>query len=192
MKKLVKLFTLFLIPFFHTSCGQNQTNSPKDNIKSETKDTVTSYGPNNMVRNVKQDRNGNILIAASWGGVFRYDGKSFTNLTSSKIGSRRFWDVLEDRKGNLWLTAWDFSTRPSKPGVYRYNGLEGLQHFTTKEGLANDTVNSIYEDKAGNIWFGTNGGISRYDGKYFRNFTTKDNLINNDIPIRLELIFTKK
>lgn len=24
--------------FFHTSCGQNQTNVPKDNIKTETKD----------------------------------------------------------------------------------------------------------------------------------------------------------
>ena len=24
--------------FFHISCGQNQTNAPKDNIKTETKD----------------------------------------------------------------------------------------------------------------------------------------------------------
>ena len=31
---------------FHTSCGQNQTNLSKDSIKSETKDTVTSIGPN--------------------------------------------------------------------------------------------------------------------------------------------------
>src|SRR5215467_4999917 len=46
MKKLVKLFALFLIFIFHTSCGQNQTNSPKDNIKSETKDVVSSPGSN--------------------------------------------------------------------------------------------------------------------------------------------------
>ncbi len=31
---------------FHTSCGQNQTNLSKDNIKSETKDKVTSPGSN--------------------------------------------------------------------------------------------------------------------------------------------------
>jgi hypothetical protein len=31
---------------FHTSCGQTQTNSPKENIKSETKDIVTSPGSN--------------------------------------------------------------------------------------------------------------------------------------------------
>ena len=39
----------------------------------------------------------------------------------------------------------------------------------------------IYEDKAGNIWFGTGGGVSRYDGKSFRNFTTTDGLTNNDV-----------
>jgi hypothetical protein len=31
---------------FHSSCGQSQTNVPKDNIKSETKDVVTSPGSN--------------------------------------------------------------------------------------------------------------------------------------------------
>src|SRR4030095_12311129 len=122
MKKLVKLFALFLISVCYTSCGQSQTSLPKDNIKSETKDTVTSQVPNSMVRNIKQDRNGNILIA-SYKGVFRYDGKSFTNITST-ISSPSFWDLLEDRKGNLWL-----ATRDS--GVYCCNG-KSFQHFTTR------------------------------------------------------------
>jgi len=46
MKKLVKLFALFLMFVFHTYCGQRQTNVPKDNIKPETKDVVTSPGSN--------------------------------------------------------------------------------------------------------------------------------------------------
>jgi hypothetical protein len=46
MKKPVKLFTLFLMSVFLNSCGQNQTNSPKENIKAETKDIVTSPGSN--------------------------------------------------------------------------------------------------------------------------------------------------
>jgi ligand-binding sensor domain-containing protein len=129
-----------------------------------------------MVRNIKKGRNGTILIA-SFGGVFRYDGKSFTNITS-KISSPSFWDVLEDRKGNLWL-----ATRDS--GVYYYNG-KSFQHFTTREGLANNFVCDIYEDKAGIIWFGTGGGVSRYDGKSFRNFTTKEGLFINDINTIME------
>jgi streptogramin lyase len=163
--KYIHVYALSLMVVFHTSCGQNQTN------------TVTPYGPNTMVRNVKKGRNGNILIAASFGGVFRYDGKSFTNLTS-KVGSRRFWNVLEDRRGNLWCASTD-------SGVYCYNG-KSFQHFTTREGLVNNAVMSIYEDKAGIIWFGTGGGASRYDGKSFRNFTTKEGLSNNDITTIME------
>ena len=40
MKNPVKLFTLFLMSVFLTSCGQNQTNSPKETIKAETKGIV--------------------------------------------------------------------------------------------------------------------------------------------------------
>src|SRR5687768_7581057 len=153
MKKPVKLFALLLMSVFSTSCGQTQTNGPEAYIKSEFKDTVTSYGPGRMVRNIKQAKNGDILIAA-YNGVFRYDGKLFTNITS-RIPSPSFWDVLEDRKGNLW-----FGTKDS--GVYYFNG-KLFQHFTTRQGLASNRACHIYEDKAGMIWFGTGGGISRYD-----------------------------
>jgi len=44
--KYVNVYALFLVFVFHTSCGQNQTNSPKDNIKTETKDIITSTGSN--------------------------------------------------------------------------------------------------------------------------------------------------
>lgn len=176
--KYTHAYSLFLMFVFCTSCGQNKTDLPKDNINSETRDTVTSYGPNTMVRNVKQARNGDILIA-SWNGIFRYDGTSFTNI-SSRISSPRFssfWDVLEDRKGNLW-----FATRDS--GVYLLpSGQTTFQHFTTKQGLAsNYGATHLYEDKAGNIWFGT----GRYDGKSFRNFTTTDGFPSNSIRLLLE------
>lgn len=174
-----RVYGLLLLSAFLTSCEQNQTNVPTDHIKSEIKD----IGPNIMVRNIKKGRNGTILMAgpnnASCGDVFRYDGKSFTNLTS-KIGPHRFGDVLEDRRGNLWFTSTD-------SGVYYYNG-KSIQQFTTTEGLANNSVMSVYEDKAGIIWFGTAGGVSRYDGKSFRNFISpnaplfyKERHWNNDI-----------
>ena len=199
--KYAHVYALFLVFVFHTSCGgQNQTNVPQDNIKSSrgpsskpqlkensagelaVKLAETSKVPVSMVRHVKQARNGDILIA-SFLGVFRYDGTSFTNLTS-KISSPRFssfWDVLEDRKGNLWL-----GTRDS--GVYYFPsaslraGGESFQHFTTKDGLASNMALHIYEDKTGNIWFGS----IRYDGKSFRNLTTKDGFPSNSIRLLLE------
>ena len=52
---------------------------------------------------------------------------------------------------------------------------------------------SVYEDKAGIIWFGTGGGVSRYDGKSFRNFKNpnaplfyKEGHWNNEINTIIE------
>ena len=45
--KYIKVYALFLMLVFCTSCGgQNKPDLPKENIKPETKDTVTSPGSN--------------------------------------------------------------------------------------------------------------------------------------------------
>lgn len=161
MKKYAHIYALFLTFVFNTSCeGQNKTGLPKENIKSETKNKIAALGPNRITRNIIQDRKGNIWIAA-FDGIFRYDGKSFTNITG-KVSSARFFSVLEDKKGNFWFAS-------VGSGVYYYDG-KSFRNFTTKDGLANDRVTNIYEDKTGKIWFGTEDGASRYDGKSFRNY----------------------
>jgi ligand-binding sensor domain-containing protein len=132
-----------------------------------------------MVRHVKLARNGDILIA-SYTGVWRYDGKLFTNITSG-IPAPSFWDVLEDRNGNLW-----FGSKDS--GVYCFpsaslsTGGKYFLHYTTRNGLASNMALHLFEDRAGNIWFGS----TRFDGKSFRNFTTKDGFPSNNIRLLLE------
>lgn len=67
-----------------------------------------------------------------------------------------------DKAGNLWFaTTWE--------GVIRYDG-ESFTHFTEKEGLMSNQVNSIFEDKEGILWFGTPNGVCSYDGKSFTPF----------------------
>lgn len=183
MKQIIMAVLLFGLLLFgcnqaNTSIeGQNKTSATKDNIKRENKDIVTSYWPGDTVLQIKKGNNGTILVASNKS-VFRYNGKSFISLTS-KLSSHKFRDALEDRKNNLW-----FATSDS--GVYYYSG-KTFQHFTTKEGLANNQVTCIYEDKAGIVWFGTGSGLSRYDGKSFRNFTmTGGNWWDNFITAFME------
>ncbi|HEV7780800.1 MAG TPA: hypothetical protein VGO58_06020 [Chitinophagaceae bacterium] len=66
-----------------------QKNGAQDAI--ETKAISASNAPNGIVRTIKQDSKGNIWIT-SWEGVFKYDGKSFTNITS-KVSSARFFSI---------------------------------------------------------------------------------------------------
>jgi ligand-binding sensor domain-containing protein len=188
MKYISCLLFLFILG---TSCGQNQTSVPKQNNRShrsgisesQLKEAAASKVPMSMVRNVRQAKNGDILIA-SYVGVYRYDarlndevgqGTSFTNMTST-IEWPTFWDVLEDRKGNIWLASQD-------SGVYlQPAGQTGFKLFKAKDGTGISSALHIYEDRAGNIWF----GASRYDGKSFRTFTTKDGFPVNNIRLLLE------
>ncbi|WP_128545310.1 ligand-binding sensor domain-containing protein [Larkinella soli] len=168
MKYVPQLALVLLFAFYSFGKAQNKSDLPKDTIRSETKEVITSYGPTHITRTIKQDRKGNIWMA-TFGGVFRYDGKSFTNVTS-QVSSARFFSVLEDKKGNFW-----FSTVGS--GVYYYDGTS-FRNYTTKDGLAENQVIDIYEDKAGTVWFGTSNGASRYNGKSFQNYRMMEDSTN--------------
>jgi ligand-binding sensor domain-containing protein len=70
----------------------------------------------------------------------------------------------------MWFTT-------DKNGVYCYDG-KTFKNYTTANGLVNNAVFSILEDKDGNIWFGTRWfGLSRFDGKSFTTFSQYDNKI---------------
>ncbi len=51
-----------------------------------------------------------------------------------------------------------------------------LQKFTVENGLPQSSVISLYEDKLGYIWIGTQDGIARYNGYSFTYYKTKDGL----------------
>src|SRR5262245_33383152 len=57
----------------------------------------------------------------------------------------------------------------------------GYTHYTSKEGLAGSTVYSMTQDKDGFLWFGTESGVSRFDGTHFKNFTRQEGLPDNEI-----------
>ncbi|HQZ43167.1 MAG TPA: hypothetical protein PK735_09790, partial [Flavobacteriales bacterium] len=78
--------------------------------------------------------------------------------TVNKLGDH-LWYVFQDKKNNYWFGS-------NGEGVYRYDG-KTIVNFTTKDGLCNDSIRQIQEDKFGNIFFSTLGGINKFDGKQF-------------------------
>lgn len=54
-------------------------------------------------------------------------------------------------------------------------------NYDVKDGLAGSTVYCMVQDKEGFMWFGTETGLSRFDGKRFKNFSTADGLPDNEI-----------
>jgi len=98
-------------------------------------------------------------------------------------------DIFEDRDGNVWFA--------TDQGAQRYDGMRWTT-YTTKDGLAHNSVRTIIQTRDGAIWFGTyGGGISRFDpsalrqaqdsgqgGKVWTTYTTADGLASNYIWFR--------
>ncbi|MBL4752307.1 MAG: SpoIIE family protein phosphatase [Flavobacteriales bacterium] len=58
-------------------------------------------------------------------------------------------------------------------------------HFDTEDGLPQAQVQTIQQDREGNLWVGTMSGLSKYDGKTFFNYTTSDSLAEDWITASL-------
>jgi len=55
--------------------------------------------------------------------------------------------------------------------------------YTTGDGLPSATIYHILQDREGFMWYATDAGVSRFDGKHFTNYTLKDGLGENEILV---------
>ncbi|MDM1549304.1 diguanylate cyclase [Empedobacter falsenii] len=75
--------------------------------------------------------------------------------------------IFQDSKGNYWFGS-------LQEGVAVYDG-KSFSYFTRNDGLSDDQIHSIQEDKKGTIWFETQTGVSSYDGTKVTNRTKTKN-----------------
>jgi len=74
--------------------------------------------------------------------------------------------ILFDNDGALWITSLgDGLRRSPAPELLRGRIKEfstAVDSFTAKDGLSDDVVRAILQDREGNIWVGTNNGLDRF------------------------------
>ncbi len=109
----------------------------------------------------------NVQLAFSQHYNFRNYGVS-DGLPQSQV-----YALVQDKHDYLWA-----GTRGG--GVAKFDGLKFTQ-YTESDGLVNNFIRCQTIDKQGNIWFGTDEGLSKFDGKQFINFDQKQGLNNNII-----------
>jgi len=65
-----------------------------------------------------------------------------------------------------------------------------FQHLMLEHGLSSSTIHCIFQDKKGFLWFGTNGGLNKYDGYGFKTYRYKpedpDSLSENVVRTIIE------
>jgi PAS domain S-box-containing protein len=139
---------------------------------------------NLSIGSIIEDLNGEIYAVSSPGFnnlLYKFKGDRFVAvpLKSLSILSKGGWginyNVFQDRSGEWWF--------PSSSGAYHFpkierseqlSSAEPRQIFTIKDGLTEDGIFHIYEDRSGDVWIGTLGNppwLNRWEratGKIFQ------------------------
>lgn len=100
--------------------------------------------------------NGGMLAATQEAGLFRFNGKTFSaweHPANAALGRYGVNKILRLKDGRLAVGA-------ILNGLYLFQAdLHGYQHLNRANGLQNNTVLSLFEDSAGNLWTGLDQGI---------------------------------
>jgi ligand-binding sensor domain-containing protein len=124
---------------------------------------------NEYVFAVGLDREGFKWFGTNAGGVSRYkDGKWKTFFPMHGLADYWIYSFAQQQRSNdFWIGTW--------AGVNRYDPKSGKFTTYVKE-LVNEWVYGISVDALDRVWFGTEGGVSMYDGKRWVSWTHKDGL----------------
>jgi ligand-binding sensor domain-containing protein/signal transduction histidine kinase len=139
---------------------------------------------NNSVLSILQDKDGNLWFGTHRG-ISEYDGRYFTNYTETEgLAYNDVYHILQDKDGDLWFATHGggiskLSRENRTPGSS--TSLRHFVNYTTADGLSDDVVLYILQDKCNTIWFGTNNGVSKYGGKLFTHLTTREGISNNKV-----------
>lgn len=118
--------------------------------------------PTNFIRCLREDDKGYMWIGTDNGGLLRYDPRT-DRITdeveiSGGLGEGKVTALEVGQPGELWVGGLN--------GIRRYIPGSGSPptFYTEEDGLASNSVVSIYRDKAGTIWVGsTVKGVTRID-----------------------------
>ena len=134
------------------------------------------------------DRQGNLIIghsalADSTAQISRYDGKGCTPLFTDQDSDAEdcITALIITRQDALWFSRGTIMAKDRGKGIGCYRQGAGLTFFTTAEGLVDNRVEDLLEDRNGQLWIATLGGLSCFDGIRFHNFTSEHGLPNNRI-----------
>lgn len=169
--KYLHVFTFLAILIFGTAC-----NGPvkKDLVKEKEHPKLIKTIGNPRYGNVQcglQDKAGNLWFGTTQNGLYKYDGKSFTQFLLADGNSNNISSILEDKDGNIWIG--------TEEGLCLYDGKSFAKiqiplpkNLPPNKNKLQKTHNvfSIMQDKSRKLWFATIDGVYIYDGKSFTPF----------------------
>ena len=156
-----------------------------------TEDEGLSF--NNVSRScIMEDGSGQIWIGTAGGGANRLNTSHFQHYTKTEgLADNFITYAFRDRKENLWFNSITAINRyndslpaPARPGSGGRSGTDGNNVVGPKKNIIQypfSYVFTSFEDKEGNLWFGSINGLIKYDGKSFYRYTRAEGLSMPDV-----------
>jgi len=170
-KHITTIFiVLILFGLNHNVFSQESEEIRFERLASENKKIVKGLSQN-WIYDIMQDREG-YLWFATWYGLNKYDGYTFTTYTTSDgLSNNRINVVFEDENQEFWVG--------TENGLNRFDRHQQIfYHYFHIEGdtcsLVNNSVRDIIQSADGFLWIGTSQGLSRFDrtSETFQSFFT--------------------
>jgi ligand-binding sensor domain-containing protein/two-component sensor histidine kinase len=135
--------------------------------------------PHDNVRSFTQTKDGYIWISTS-SDLIRFDGVQFTLFNKSNTDWMEIdsgGPIIASRDGSLWVGTRRrgriFKLRDNRVRAYELN-----------RNVDRGFVQTLYEDRSGRLWVGTErGGVARLNGDELSFFTTAEGLSDNNVEI---------
>ena len=123
-------------------------------INHNPADQIADY-----VRNILEDKDGNLWMGTNGYGVARYDGNKVKYFNESNgLSGSQVTDAMQAKDGRIWLSTYG--------GLSVYDG-KSFTNYTMKDGLRGEWMWSVYEDSKGQIWASSTEGLSKLKGDKF-------------------------
>jgi ligand-binding sensor domain-containing protein len=95
--------------------------------------------------------------------------------------------LYEDRSGAIWAAAGFSDSGGAVRFIHAAAGWRPDKTLTAAYGLAGPVARSVYQDRHGALWFGSESdGLVRWSDGQFSRFTTENGLPDNEITCMLE------
>ncbi|MDV7185962.1 two-component regulator propeller domain-containing protein [Lutibacter sp. TH_r2] len=147
--------------------------------------------PNNIIRDIYQDKKGNIWFATANGLSMLTEEESivkspkFLTFKNEKnnplsLSHNYILTIFESSVGDLWLGTLGGGLNKI---IYSEKGeITSFKTYSKNNGLPNNVIKGILEDKLGNLWISSNGGLSKFNptSEEFKNYDINDGLQNNE------------
>jgi signal transduction histidine kinase/DNA-binding response OmpR family regulator/ligand-binding sensor domain-containing protein len=145
---------------------------------------LDSIIPNIPIRTIKPTGNNEILIGADGAGFYSIDKRTDRLISKyvsdedipTALKGNTVCDIFVDRRNYIWVATTTNGISIFDPYLPDVNIIQ--HEYRNNNSLIDNHVNVIYEDSDGDVWYGTNNGVSLYitKGHQWKHFLTGDNI----------------